>query len=484
MNKESVAIIGAGIGGLATAARLARRGHQVDVYERLPEAGGRVHVIEDQGFRFDTGPSFVLMREFFDELFADCGETISDYLRLEILEQSYQIYYADGRVLNFYRDLDQTRDELERFSPGSAAAFDRFLAEAGEYYRSLTPFLYQCFSFKDLLRPRLWPLLPQLRPWQTFWQMARRYFRDEALCYAVSFEAMFLGASPFVAPGFYSLVTYADHMQKIYHPIGGMYAIARALERLGRRFGARFHYDAEVRSLASDQRRTTLTLADGRRCHADLAVVNADYQYAQQSLLGRGRPSGQPSCSTFLLYLGLKGRLPGLAHHNLFFSRDPRQNLRWIFGQGAAAEQVSFYVHIPTRTDPSLSPPGKDIVYLLVPVPHLGQGGGELDLERLRASILDRLGEILSCDIRPLIEVEHRFVPQDFVRRYNLYSGAAFGLGHTLWQSAFFRPGNQDRRYKNIYYVGASTQPGGGLPPVIAGSRIVADLITRKGQQG
>jgi phytoene desaturase len=285
--------------------------------------------------------------------------------------------------------------------------------------------------------------------------------------------------SPFSTPAFYSMITYTDHVQKIAHPIGGMYQIPKALERLCLEFGARLHYNAEVTAIEKNNGAFLINTPAGK-VQADAVVVNADYARSVESLLQRKLPKLTYSCSVYLLYLGLKKKISGLEHHNLFFAGDVRKNLRQIFGQGVVPDDPSFYIHVPTVTDPGLAPPGKDIVYILIPVPHLGTlsqkfADHEPSLRRAVFGVIDRTCGI---SLQDLIEVEHRFYPEDFVNRYNIKNGATFGLAHTMMQSAFFRPANFDSQVKGLYFVGASTQPGGGLPPVIAGSRIVADLIT------
>ena len=211
----------------------------------------------------------------------------------------------------------------------------------------------------------------------------------------------------------------------------------------------------------------------------DNVVCNADYAYAQERLLGRNLPEHKYSCSVYLLYLGLNSKLTGLDHHNLFFSSDLKKNLFDVFEAKIYPEDPSFYVHVPTITDPGLAPQGKDIAYILIPVPNL-QGattGITEHKQTLRRVVFDRVKQAIGIDLEKMIEVEHSFYPQDFIDRYNVKYGATFGLAHTLMQSAFFRPPNRHPALENLYFVGASTQPGGGLPPVIASSRIVADLL-------
>lgn len=478
-NKKTVAIVGAGVGGLATAARLASRGYSVDVYEKLDRCGGRAHIIEDKGFLFDTGPSFVLMPDFFEEVFRYCGKNMPDYLNLKVLDVSYKIIYSDGTTLTIHKDKEKTKDALERIEKGSAKAYEDFLKETGAIYQAVLPLLYKCFTKKDMLNPSYWGLLRKLKVPQSYWSLARKYFKSEKLCYAFTFEAMFIGVSPFSTPAFYSMITYTDHVQKIAHPMGGMYQIPKSLERLCQEFGARLHYNSEIRAIEKNNGTFSLTTPAGNT-EAEIVVANADYAHTVEGLLKRTLPKFTYSCSVYLIYLGLKKKIPGLQHHNLFFADDVRKNLKQIFDQGVIPNDPSFYIHVPTVTDPGLAPPGKDIVYILIPVPNLGtlsQKFAEHE-QSLRQTVFGVIDRTLGISLQDLIEVEHRFYPQDFVSRYNIKNGATFGLAHTMMQSAFFRPASFDARVKNLYYVGASTQPGGGLPPVIAGSRIVADLIT------
>lgn len=476
---KKIAVIGAGVGGLSAAARLAHRGHDVTVFEKLSECGGRNHMLVDRGFRFDMGPSFVLMPDYFREIFFDCGEKLEDYLNLRTLEINYKIFYPDRRILTVFKDCTKTKKELERFEPGSSAAFDKFIAKTEKFYKEVAPLLYKCFTAKDLVSPQNLKLLFSLEPFATYWQLARRYFKTEELAYAFTFEAMFMGVSPFEAPGFYSVITYADHIQKIAHPMGGMYEIPKALERLGAKNGAKFAYNAEVTSVGPKEDKVAISV-NGREQLFDKVIINADYCHAQSDLLKRKLPDYRYSCSVFLLYLGLNGKLNGMDHHNLFFANDLRKNLREIFQENKTPDNPSFYVHVPTVTDTSLAPQGKDIAYILIPVSNLKgkvEDFGRFE-ELLKKVVYKKINEATGQRIEDMIEVEHKFYPKDFITRYNIKYGATFGLAHNLFQSAFFRPANQDAKCKNIYYAGASTQPGGGLPVVIASSKIVADMIT------
>ncbi|MDD5120567.1 MAG: phytoene desaturase family protein [Candidatus Omnitrophica bacterium] len=482
MLKKKIVIIGAGVGGLTSACRLAKDGYNVEVYEKLSRCGGRCNIIEDRGYKFDTGPSFVLMPDFFEEVFSYCGKRIEDYLDLRAIDPSYKIFYSDGETLCVYRDSQRTKEELKRIDKGASEQFDKFIQETARIYNIIRPLLYKCVTYKSLTNPYYWRLVTKIRAFESYWQLARKYFKSDKLCYAFTFEAMFMGVSPYQAPAFYSIISYTDHVQKIFHPMGGMYQIPLALEKLAGQLGAKIYYDSEIENIGRKDGQISL-LKGKNQIQASSAIVNADYAYAQTELLKRKIPDFKYSCSTYLIYLGINKKLNNLAHHNLFFAKDLKKNLDELFKSKLNPEDPSFYVHVPTITDPSLAPAGKDILYLLIPVPNLENTRQALkDHElRLRRIIFDKINKVCACNLEELIEVEHRFYPEDFIGRYNIKFGATFGLAHNLTQSAFFRPANFDPVMKNLYYVGASTQPGGGLPVVIAGSRIVADLINAAG---
>ena len=477
--RRRIAIIGAGVGGLATAARLAKKGYDVEVYEKLSESGGRAHIIEDKGFKFDTGPSFVMMPDFFKEIFNYCGRDIKDYLNLRVLDIHYKIFYPDSSTLAVYRDSEKTKEEIEKIQRGGAVAYDNFIRETSRIYKYVKPLLYKCFTPKNLFNPYYWGLISKLQVGKTYWQLAKKYFKSEKLCYAFTFEAMFIGVSPFRSPAFYSVIAYTDYAHKISHSMGGMYEIPKALEKLAKSFGAKFNFNHEIDSIRYKDSLFKLNSNRGD-LEANTVVVNADYAYARRKMLNIKNPDYDYSCSVYLLYWGMKQKIPAFEHHNLFFAEDLRKNLNNIFKDKIISKDFSFYIHVPTRTDSSLAPEGKDILYILIPVPNLKGSKGEFKEyeDAIRKVIIKKINSLSGIDIEKLIELEHKFYPEDFIKRYNVEYGATFGLAHTFMQSAFFRPANYSPNLGNLYFVGASTQPGGGLPPVLASSRIVADLVT------
>lgn len=474
--KKKIAVIGAGVGGLALAARLGSLGYEVDVYEKLNKCGGRANLIEDRGFKFDTGPSFVLMPDFFEEIFSFCRRDLSDYLDLVTLDINYKIFYPNNKTLTIYKDKEKTEKELERIEAGSASGYNKFLKDTGLIYQTVKPLLYRSFSKADIFKPSSLKLIRKLGIRKTYWQLAKQYFKSQELCYAFTFEAMFIGVSPFSTPSFYSVITYSDHSEKIHHPLGGMYQIPLALEKMAKEFKVNFNYNFEIDKF--EKKRIFRLFSGKKSVEADRVVINADWPYANKTILGRKIPRLKYSCSVYLIYLGLKEKIEALEHHNLFFAHDLPRNLAAIFSDSSVPDDPSFYVHVPTRTDKSLAPEGKDIAYILVPVPNLKkQYNFRKHEQSLRKIVFKSINTKTGIDLESLIEIEHRFYPDDFISRYNILNAATFGLSHNLFQSAFFRPANFDSKYKGLYYVGASTQPGGGLPTVLASSKIAANLI-------
>jgi phytoene desaturase len=476
---KKIAVVGAGVGGTATAARLAKKGYDVDVYERLTEVGGRAHLIEDKGFKFDTGPSFVMMPAFFEEFFDSIGEDIKDHLDLKRLDKHYKIFYPNGETFTVFTDEEKMEAELERIEKGSAQNYRKFKKEIGVLYKYIENLFHHCFTPPAALHPKYWDFLTKLRLGKSYWSLFKDYFKSDILCYAFTFEAMFIGVSPFECPGFYSVITYTDHVHKIFHPMGGMYKIPSKFEQLAKKNGAKFHYGVNIDSIEKKGAKFILKSKKGQFT-ADKVVINADYSNSKEKLLKRKLPKYDYSCSVFLMYWGMKQKINNLEHHNLFFAKDLKQNMENIFKTKVVSDDFSFYVHVPTVTDQSLAPEGRDILYTLVPVPNLENSKDFKAYEqKVKKIVIDRLRELSGQDIESLIDVEHYFYPEDFLKRYNIKHGATFGLAHTFWQSGFFRPVNFDNKLKGLYYVGASTQPGGGLPPVIASSKIAADLVTK-----
>lgn len=482
-------VIGAGLGGLATALRLTLDGWRVTVLEQRERVGGRCDAVEAEGFRMDAGPTLLVMRDVLEALFREAGEVLSEHLTLRAVTPNYRVHVADGTWLDFHPDLDRMTQEVERFSPGAGAGFQRFMREASRTYRSgRAGVLERNFtSLSDYARSPI-PPLEGLRM-VTLGKLDRylaRFFADRRLRDAFGFQTLYLGMAPQDSPGLYAILPGIELSEGIWFPEGGMASIPRAIARLLETRGATITLGARVDALDTQGTRVTgVRLADGALLPADLVVCNADLPQAYRDLLPDPPPPRHArmrvGASCFLLHLGIEGKVPGLPHHSVFLPRDPARSYREVCRDGRLTDDPFLYVAAPSVTQPELAPRGESL-YMLTMAPSLRHPiDWDAEGTRLRNRMLDRLeGEI--PDLRARIRVERRVAPPDFERDLSLAWGAPFGFTHHFDQVAYFRPSNRHARLANLYFVGANTHPGGGVPMVLLSAQLVTQRI--RAEQG
>jgi len=489
----SVIIVGAGVGGIATAARLAKAGYQVTVVEKTNNPGGRMSVFEGDGFYFDTGPSLFLMPPTYAQTYADLGERMEDHLDLVRLDPTYRIHFHDGSVLDLTSNVHRMHQQLEAIEPGAFQGLMRFLAQGYERYTvSLERFVGRNFySLLQYFAPANLPLLFQLKPLVSHYRDTSRCFRDSRLRAAFSFQNMYMGLSPYDAPATYSLLQYTEMVEGVWYPRQGMYAIVNSLTAIAERWGARFRYDAPVARVDVEGSRTTgVTLESGEQIKADIVVVNADLPYAYAELLPDRRKAERlarlkHTSSTLMFYWGLKGRRAERLHHHSIFLADHRyrESFSQIFDHHLLPDEPSFYIHSPVRTVPEFAPSDGDALMVLVPTGHVDRSR-EQDWpalqQRARAWVLGRLAEVGVTDVQERIVFERTLTPPDYRRIWNLSKGATFGLSHNVAQVGYLRPHNRHARYKNLYFVGASTHPGTGVPIVLLSARLIEERILKE----
>lgn len=490
MNTQPTAlIIGAGIGGIAAAARLARHGFKVTVVEKTATPGGRCNQLVRQGHRFDVGPTLFLMPEVFAETYDALGERMEDHLDLRRIDPTYRVYFEDGVQLALTPDINAMQAQLEAIESGSFGGFLRYLDEGHRHYRiSLERFVGRNFDgLLDYFSLRNLPLLFKLKALVRHYDNVGRYFRDPHLKAALTFQNMYLGLSPYDAPATYSLLQYTELADGVWFPMGGMYRIIESLVTIAEGLGVRFVYDAPVHRIEVDGGRATgVLLEDGRRLTADVIVANADLPYVYQHLLpdqdvAERLERKKYTCSAITFYWGVDQVYPQLGHHNVFLAGDYRASFERIFEDYTLPDEPSFYVHAPARTDPQAAPEGEDTLMVLVPVGHIDdrreQDWASLR-QRARATVLRRLATGVGADdLEEHLKFEVSYTPRDWLRLYNLAKGAAFGLSHNFMQVGYLRPQNRHRRYRNLYFVGASTHPGTGLPIVLLSARLTTERL-------
>lgn len=478
----SAVVVGAGLGGLSAAVRLATRGWDVAVYDKNTEPGGRMGTVSVDGYRWDTGPTLIMMPEILRDLFASAGRRLEDYLDLRRVDPYYRVAFEDGSHLDLTGNLPQMVANVEALEPGAGQRFLAFLAEAERLSRcTRDAIIGRVFAgVRDVCRPDVALSLLRAQPWGTVAGVVARHFRSERLRQAFTFQTLYLGTRPEATPAAYAMIPYVESALGVWYPMGGVHRIAEAIARLAGELGVRLHLEAPVQRILVEGRRAVgVALERGGEVRGDAVVANAEWGYTQRRLVPRGeRVAGRDyGCSGVLFLLAVRRRIEG-PHHTFLLSGNFDGNLADIFDRRRLPDAPSIYVSRSTATDPSLAPEGTELLYVLVPSPTLASGvdwGGELPGFRKR--VLDRLALIGLDDLDHDVVAETVLTPETFAQRYNLTEGSAFGLAATLGQSGPFRPAIRSRRYARLYHVGASSHPGGGVPIVTLSGQLAAEAV-------
>lgn len=488
---KHIIIVGAGPGGLCAGMLLSQRGFKVSIFDKNPEVGGRNRAIHMQGFTFDTGPTFLLMKGVLDEMFELCGRRSEDYLEFQSLHPMYRLVY-DDRSLNVFSDRENMRAELNRVFDEGTGGYDNFIANERKRFNHLYPCITRDYSsLGSFLSLDLIKALPWLAFPKSVFANLGQYFTQEKMRLAFCFQSKYLGMSPWDCPALFTMLPYLEHDYGIYHVKGGLNRIAEAMAQVILENGGEIHTASPVESLLIENHAVKgVTLETGEQIRADEVVINADFAYAMSRLLMPGTlhkydhhrlEKREYSCSTFMLYLGMD-KVYDLPHHTIVFAKDYHTNIRNIFKTKTLTEDFSFYVQNACVTDPDLAPAGKSTLYVLVPMPNNDSGlDWPAHVEAVREQTLDALGARLGLsDIRAHIECEKIITPQTWETEEHVYKGATFSLSHKFSQMLYWRPHNRFEELDNCYLVGGGTHPGSGLPTIYESARISSNLISKK----
>ncbi|MHA7208896.1 phytoene desaturase family protein [Arthrobacter sp. MDT1-65] len=511
---QDVVVIGGGIGGLATSALLAQEGHRVTLLEKREEVGGRAGSWEQDGFRFDTGPSWYLMPEVIDHFFRLMGTSAAEQLDLVRLDPGYRVVFEDGfDTVDVPADREAVTKLFESLEAGAGERLSQYLDSAEDAYEiAKKRFLYSTFeSFLPFLRPDVLRRLPRIgsllvRPLQSF---VEKRFADPRIRQILGYPAVFLGSSPFEAPSMYHLMSHLDLDDGVLYPMGGFTTLIEAMRRVAVGAGVEIRTGADVVSIDTAPRTPGRSPLDRRAAgvravtyraggtttsvDADIVVSGADLHHTETTLLPTALQTYPekywekrvPGPSALLLYLGVRGGLPQLEHHTLLFTTDWRDNFGRIFGRETSVPSpASLYVCRPSATDRSVAPDGHENVFVLVPIPAdvtIGRGGvdrgGDARVEDLADAVIGQISTWAGIpDLAERIVVRRSYGPQDFADDLNAWRGTSLGPAHILKQSAFFRGSNRSAKVENLFYAGSSTVPGIGIPMCL----ISAELVVKR----
>lgn len=484
-----IIVIGSGFGGLSAAIRLQMQGHRVTVLEKRDKLGGRAYVYSQDGFTFDGGPTVITAPWLIEELFTEAGRNPADYLQFLPVDPFYRIYFEDGATFNYNGDPQGMEREIAKFNPDDVAGYRKFLERTKKIFATGfglidSPFL----TFGSMLK--VLPDLVRLRADRSVYRYASRYIRDERLRRVFSFHPLLVGGNPFQTTSIYTLILYLEREWGVWFAKGGTGAVVEALRRLFAELGGAVSLNTEVQEILIDEgarRARGVRIADGRQLPADAVVCNSDTAFTYRNMMperfrrtytNKRIDRLKYSMSLYVLYFGTDRQYPQIPHHSIMLGKRYEGLLDDIFNRHHLPEDFSLYLHRPTATDSTLAPAGCDAFYVLSPVPHLASGNDWKKAARpYRDAIVKYLEDRYMPDLSRHIVTEHWIDPLHFRDTLNSHLGSAFSIAPILRQSAWFRPHNRSEEAENLYFTGAGTHPGAGLPGVISSAKIVANLL-------
>jgi phytoene desaturase len=492
MKGKKVIIVGAGPGGLSSGMILSQKGFDVHIYEKKNIVGGRNGFIQANDFKFDIGPTFFLMKDVLERLFKLCQRNLNDYVKIYELEPMYRLVFND-RTFIPSTDKDKMIAEIEKVFPGSSDGYNKYIEREKKKYDRLIPCLEVPYGkITDYISTKLLKALPYLDGHLSLFEVLGKYFSDDVLKICFTFQAKYIGMSPWEAPGLFSILSFIEHGGGVFHIHGGLNELSKSMAKVVEECGGNIHLSMRVKKIIIENNVCKgVILEDGTEERADYVIINADFAQAMKNLVASDnrkkyndkKLAGMKySCSTFMLYLGLDKVYENLNHHNIFFANDYKHNVAEIVSNAIIPEDPSFYVHNPSVIDDSLAPHGKSSVYVLVPI---GNTSGGINWEENKETFKEKILNLLESkadmkDIRDHLEEIRIITPDDWLNKMDIYLGATFNLGHNMGQLLYFRPHNEFEEFSNCYLVGGGTHPGSGLPTIFESGRISSELILKK----
>jgi phytoene desaturase len=487
--KKHTIVVGAGIGGLATACLLGKKGYKVTLLEKNKQVGGRANIYEEEGFVFDMGPSWYMMPDIFEHFFELMDEDITQYLKLKRLSPSYRIFLkSEKRHYDFFSDLEKTVETFESIEPGSGEVLREYMKSTEFQYKiARDEFMFKNYdSIFDFFNKRVMTEGKKLPLFSKVESIINSKFKSEILRKVMQYQTVLLGTSPGDTPGIYSMMNYVDFVQGVWYPEGGMYKIIEALEHIAKKNGVTIKTNSPVaKIIVEDKMAVGVELETGEEVRADMVISNADIVHTDQKLLDKQHQqknmkywnSRLMAPSAFILYLGIDGKIPSIEHHNLVFAKNWEENFKQIFGSPEWPTDPSLYVCAPSKSDASVAPAGKENLFVLVPVA-AGLEHTDEFLEKYYQFVIQQMEENMNIpNLASRVIYKRIYAVNDFIKDYNAFKGSALGFAHSLNQTAIFRPNNVSKKVKNLFFVGAGTNPGIGFPICLISAELVYKRI-------
>lgn len=491
-NNRKAVIIGAGVGGLATANYLAKNGYQVEIYEKNGNPGGRCGQIIQNGHRFDLGATILLMPSIYRQVLSELGINLETDLETTPLDPVYKLYFGDGTDFTFTPDQKQMENQLETIESGSFTNYQKYIKEGyGFFELAVNDLLGKNFDhIGQFVNLKNIGLLLKLKTYLNHTGYVKRFFNDPRLQMAFTFQNIYVGQSPYKAPAFFSMLPGAEMTEGALFPKGGMHRIVETLLDLAEKQNVTIHYKKPVDRIISNGNKVEgIMLADGTYIEAGLVVGNADLPYIYSNLLPKTRKAKRLrkrkfSCSAIVFHWGMNKVYPQLEHHSIFLNEPYKKGLDAIFKEKSLSGNPSFYVHAPVRSDKTAAPENHDTLSVIVPVAHLDKRASQ-DWKQLkqtaRDAVINRLKKAGLTDIDEHIKFEICYLPKTWENSCNVTNGSVFGsLAHNIFQMGYFRPHNRHRKFKNLYFAGGSTHPGNGIPLVLLSAKLTTERILKE----
>ncbi len=491
MASKKIGIVGAGLGGMSAAIRLAYDGHDVTIFEKNKSAGGKAGNLEFEGFRFDTGPSLLTMPFILEELFESVDENIDDYLSLHKLEILCKYFYPDGTILNAYSDTDKLANEIEKATSDSSRRVKEYLEYSKRIY-DLTAELFLYKSFHEIgtfLNSSALATLFNLKdidPFRTMHRANSSFFDDEKTIQLFDRYATYNGSNPFKAPATLNIIQHVEYNLGAFVPKGGIYSISTALQKLALKKGVKFEFNSVVESIIYESKKIKGIEVNGKQHKFDIVISNSDVNFTYETLLNDSNSkkakkykSLEPSTSALVFYWGVDGMVETLETHNIIFSGNYKKEFNDLFENKKCPDDPTIYIYISSKIHSSDAPQGKENWYVMINAPYNKGQDWEAEIKRSRKIIIDKIETLLKFSLSKNIINERILSPLDIEQKTMSYRGSLYGISSNDRYAAFMRQQNRSKDYRGLYFCGGSAHPGGGIPLVILSGKITADLISK-----